>query len=115
MKTYYTFLIPFLYGSGVIELRFKDFKSGIKNLVISQFFNQEDSSKFLAKVNQIVISNLESSINFETLYKQLVEEIISSPAGAIIVMMGGESALEPLKHQSYERLKSLLTNFQVQT
>jgi len=31
--------IPFLYGSGVIELRFKDFKSGIKNLVMSQFFN----------------------------------------------------------------------------
>ena len=98
--------IPFLYGSGIIELRFKDFKSGIKNLVMSQFFNQEDSSKFLIKVNKIVISNLESSINFEALYKQLVEAIISSPAaGAIIAMMGGESALEPLKTPIIRKIK----------
>jgi uncharacterized membrane protein YheB (UPF0754 family) len=100
--------IPFLYGSGVIELRFKDFKSGIKNLVMSQFFNQEGSSEFLTKVKKIVISNLESSINFEFLYKQLVEAIISSPAGAIITMMGGESTLEPLKAPIISRIKEFI-------
>lgn len=94
--------IPFLYGSGVIESRFKDFKRGIKNLVMSQFFNQEDSTKFLIKVNKIVISN------FESLYKQLVDAIISSSAGAIITMMGGESALEALKPPIISKIKEFI-------
>ena len=75
---------------------------------MSQFFNQEESSKFLIKVNKIVISNLESSINFESLYKQLVDAILSSPAGAIIVMMGGESALEPLKTPIICKIKEFI-------
>ena len=59
--------IPFLYGSGVVELRFKDFKRGIKNLVMSQFFNQKDSSEFFSRINKLVVSNLESSVNFDSL------------------------------------------------
>ena len=82
--------IPFIYGSGVIELRFRDFKGGIKDLVMSQFFNKDDSNRFLNKINKLVVSNLESSIDFESLYNKLVEAIITSPAGAIIAMMGGE-------------------------
>jgi hypothetical protein len=42
------------------------------------------------------------------LYKQLVEAIISSPAGAIIVMMGGESALEPLKTPIIRKIKEFI-------
>ena len=75
---------------------------------MSQFFNQEDSTKFLIKVNKIVISNFESSINFESLYKQLVDAIISSSAGAIITMMGGESALEALKPPIISKIKEFI-------
>ncbi len=32
--------IPGLYGSGVIQLRFTDFKLAIRNLIMEQFFNQ---------------------------------------------------------------------------
>lgn len=69
---------------------------------MSQFFNQEDSTKFLIKVNKIVISN------FESLYKQLVDAIISSSAGAIITMMGGESALEALKPPIISKIKEFI-------
>ena len=100
--------IPFIYGSGVIELRFRDFKGGIKDLVMSQFFNKDDSNKFLNKINKLVISNLELSIDFESLYKKLVEAIITSPAGGIIAMMGGESALEPLKAPIINKIKDFI-------
>ncbi len=100
--------IPFIYGSGVIELRFQDFKKGIKDLVMSQFFNKDDSNKFLNKINKLVISNLELSIDFESLYKKLVEAIITSPAGGIIAMMGGESALEPLKAPIINKIKDFI-------
>ncbi len=38
--------IPFLYGSGVIPNRFEEFKSGIKQLVIQEFFSREHIDKF---------------------------------------------------------------------
>lgn len=100
--------IPFIYGSGVIELRFRDFKGGIKDLVMSQFFNKDDSNRFLNKINKLVISNLELSIDFESLYNKLVEAIITSPAGGIIAMMGGESALEPLKTPIINKIKDFI-------
>ena len=100
--------IPFIYGSGVIELRFRDFKGGIKDLVMSQFFNKDDSNRFLNKINKLVISNLELSIDFESLYNKLVEAIITSPAGGIIAMMGGESALEPLKAPIINKIKDFI-------
>ena len=38
--------VPFLYGSGVIPNRFEDFKTGIKNLIINEFFNKGNIEKF---------------------------------------------------------------------
>jgi uncharacterized membrane protein YheB (UPF0754 family) len=100
--------IPLIYGSGVIELRFQDFKLGIKNLVISQFFDKECSNKFLTKINELVVSNLKSSIDFELLYKQLVGAIITSPAGSIVAMIGGEAVLEPLREPIINKIKDFI-------
>jgi len=30
--------VPYLYGSGVIPMRFEEFKSGIKHLIVTEFF-----------------------------------------------------------------------------
>ena len=34
--------VPFLYGSGVIESKFSQFKISIHNLIMNQFFNKEN-------------------------------------------------------------------------
>ena len=99
--------VPLIYGSGVIELRFQDFKLGIKNLVMNQFFDAACSNKFLSKMTKLTISKFESSINFELLYKELVKAIIDSPAGSIISMIGGEGVLEPLKKPIINKIKDL--------
>ena len=100
--------IPLIYGSGVIELRFQDFKLGIKNLVMNQFFDKEGSNKFLTKITKLVILKFESSIDFESLYKQLVEAIISSPAASMVAMIGGEAALEPLRDPIINKIKDYI-------
>ncbi|MEC7758865.1 MAG: DUF445 domain-containing protein, partial [SAR324 cluster bacterium] len=38
--------VPGLYGSGVIPLHFEDFKTGINELIMHQFFNRENVEKF---------------------------------------------------------------------
>ena len=100
--------IPLIYGSGVVELRFQDFKLGIKDLAINQFFDKEGSSKFLTEVTKLSISKFKSSIDFKSLYRQLVETIVSSPVGGMVAMVGGEAALEPLRDPIINRIKNFL-------
>ena len=53
--------VPFLYGSGVIENKFKEFKISIKNLLMEQFFTKERLSNFF----QDEINSAKTNINFE--------------------------------------------------
>ena len=39
--------VPGLYGSGVVQLRFEEFKHGIRGLIMEQFFNHGDLSAFV--------------------------------------------------------------------
>ena len=39
--------VPFLYGSGVIPNRFDEFKFAIKDLMMRQFFTQENVEQFI--------------------------------------------------------------------
>jgi len=41
--------VPFLYGSGVVEMRFEAFKASIKNLMMNQFFTKEKIDEFFEK------------------------------------------------------------------
>ena len=40
--------VPGFYGSGVIPLRFTEFRAGIRDMVMEQFFNQENINRVLA-------------------------------------------------------------------
>ena len=39
--------VPILYGSGVIPERFEDFKQGIRELILTEFFQYHRSINFL--------------------------------------------------------------------
>ena len=39
--------VPGLYGSGVIPARFEDFKSAIRNMMMEQFFSQQNLDRFM--------------------------------------------------------------------
>ncbi len=88
--------VPFLFGSGVIPLRFKEFKEGIKNLIMHEFFSSKNLENFYKQSNLSENSFLDK-IDYEEIYKKLVEAIKESSLGSMLEMVGGEKALEPLR------------------
>lgn len=99
--------VPFLYGSGVIQLQFEAFKASIKNLMISQFFTKEQLDSFFAKEEKSlnlapIIAQMDVSPAFDALTKTVME----SSFGGMLSMFGGASALEGLRAPFSEKLKS---------
>ena len=102
--------VPFLYGSGIIEKKFEAFKTSIHDLIMNQFFTQENLKKFY----EAEFSGVKQSVDFEKVlnktdftpaYDSLKESIVQSPFGGMLGMFGGEEALEPLREPFVEKLK----------
>jgi uncharacterized membrane protein YheB (UPF0754 family) len=91
--------VPFLYGSGVITRRFEDFKLGIKNLLIEEFFTDKNINSFLPK------QDLKGKIDYEKIFQELLDAIVNSPLGGMLAIVGGKEALLPLKEPIIEKLK----------
>ena len=102
--------IPFLYGSGVIPNRFEDFKIGIKNLIIEEFFNKKHIEQFFRQNSDSLSADaINNKIDFEKVFEGLVDAIIESPMGAMLGMFGGREALKPLKEPIIEKLKNIIS------
>ncbi len=102
--------VPFLYGSGVIPSRFEEFKSGIKTLIINEFFNKEHIEKFFSsevKTN-ISSSKIVEKVDFDKIFNGLVEAIMESSLGGMLNMVGGASALEPLKEPIKIKMQEMI-------
>ncbi len=103
--------VPFLYGSGVIPNRFDEFKLAIKDLMMKQFFTQENVEQFIEGEEQqgskiFNIDPLLNAIDYEKIYKGLVTSIMESSFGEMLKMMGGEQALVPLREPFIEKMKT---------
>jgi uncharacterized membrane protein YheB (UPF0754 family) len=104
--------VPGLYGSGVIPARFEDFKQGIRNLMMEQFFSEENIERFLSAEGGVqpdlhlapVIHKLDLAPTFDS----LVEVISESKFGSMLAMVGGAEALQPLKEPFIDKMKSSL-------
>ncbi len=105
--------VPLLYGSGVIPARFEQFKSGIYQLVMTQFFSSDNIDRFLADKQQSharafdfqpVIEQADLAPAFDALLR-VVEQ---SSFGGMLSMFGGSAALMPLKEPFISRLKEAL-------
>ena len=93
--------VPFLYGSGVIPNRFEDFKSGIKNLIMNEFFSSIILEKFLKKKTNL------KNLDYDKIFIKLVEAIEESSFGSMLNMLGGKKALDPLKEPVRKKIKEL--------
>ena len=103
--------VPGLVGSGVIPSRFDEFKLAIKNLMLEQFFNQENIDRFLSNSVQDQRFDLEpviQKVDLSGSYNRLVEVIMNSSFGGMLSMFGGSDALTPLKEPFIENMKRSL-------
>ena len=100
--------VPLLFGSGVIQLRFKEFKEGIKNLVMHEFFSSKSIENFSKE--KISSTNILEKINYDDFYDKLVEAIKESSLGSMLEMMGGEKALLPIKEPLIKKLEKTVND-----
>jgi len=103
--------VPGLYGSGVIPARFEDFKFGIKNLMMTQFFTAENIDRFLkgdSGNNDLHLAPVIEKVDLSPSFDSLVETIMQSSFGSMLGMFGGQEALTPLKEPFIENMKRSL-------
>ena len=100
--------VPFFYGSGVIPGRFKEFKLGIKQLVMKEFFTPENIETFMEKQTEAFATEMKDAIDFDRVFAGLVEAIEGSSMGSMLGMIGGKKALEPLKEPVTMKLQEIM-------
>lgn len=104
--------VPGCYGSGVIPNRFEDFKLGIRQLIMNQFFTTQNIDRFmnqqLTSSSTLDLSRLADALDFDRLFVKLTEAIKESSFGPMLAMFGGEKALEPLKPAFERKLREAL-------
>lgn len=105
--------VPFLYGSGVIPNQFEDFKSGIKNIIMLQFFTTDNIKRFIQSEEESVKKDLDftpvlDAVDYDNIFQKLIDAISTSPLGAMLNMMGGAEALEPLRQPVSEKMRIAL-------
>ncbi|MFM8341503.1 MAG: DUF445 domain-containing protein [Methylomonas sp.] len=105
--------VPFLYGSGIIPARFEEFKASIKSLMMQQFFTIENIEQFIETEEQqgSKVLNLEpllDAVDYDKVYEALVSSIMTSSFGGMLMMMGGEEALQPLKQPFIDKMQGTL-------
>lgn len=101
--------VPFLYGSGVIPLKFEAFKTAIKNLLMEEFFTKEQLEEFFKNEEKKIdlIPIIEES-DFSPAYDALTKTVMDSSFGGMLGMFGGEKALEGLRDPFTQKLKSAI-------
>ncbi len=103
--------VPFLYGSGVIPLRFEAFKNSIKNLMMSEFFTLEQLENFFKnEEKKIDLEPIIQKTNFSPAFDALSQTVMESPLGGMLSMFGGIGALEGLKEPFVLKMKSSVAN-----
>ena len=101
--------IPFLYGSGIIELQFEKLKSSIKSLIMTEFFTKDRIEEFLkSEEKKIEISPLVEKFDFSPAFESLKSAVMESKFASMLNLVGGESALENLKEPFVSKLKHSL-------
>ena len=101
--------VPFLYGSGVIQLQFEAFKTSIKHLMMDQFFTKEQLDAFFEKEKKTLdLAPVIAEIDFSPAFDALTKTVMESSFGGMLGMFGGERALEGLRAPFSEKLKDAI-------
>jgi uncharacterized membrane protein YheB (UPF0754 family) len=91
--------VPFIYGSGVIPLYFEDLKRGVKELIMEQFFRDENVARFLEENASALtegsrLTGLLDMVDYDGAYDSVKEMVLGSGFGGLLRMFGGRDALE---------------------
>lgn len=106
--------VPGFYGSGVIPLRFEEFKTGIRELVMQQFFNEANVHQFFSRGGdgvsavRTLLDDVVAKVDFDRAFDALLDVIMQSSFASMLSMVGGAKALERLREPFTERMRNFL-------
>ncbi|HEY0962708.1 MAG TPA: hypothetical protein VGE69_10170 [Pseudomonadales bacterium] len=107
--------VPGFYGSGVIPLRFEEFKTGIRELVMQQFFNEENVHQFFSRGGdgdsavRTLLDDVAAKVDFDRAFDALVDVIMQSSFASMLTMVGGAKVIERLREPFIERMRNFLS------
>ena len=101
--------VPLLYGSGVIPARFEEFKVAIRQLMMEQFFTEDNIDRFLSdssgKASALNLTPIIDKVDLSPAFDSLVSVIENSSFGGMLAMVGGSEALQPMREPFIEKMK----------
>jgi uncharacterized membrane protein YheB (UPF0754 family) len=101
--------VPLLYGSGVIPARFEEFKLAIRQLMMEQFFTEQNIDRFLSdssgKASTVNLAPVIEKVDLTPAFNHLVTVIEQSSFGPMLAMVGGSDAIQPMKSPFIEKMK----------
>lgn len=105
--------IPFIYGSGVIPNHFKEFKTGIKHLIMDNFFTDENITRGFESLkdelmSEIDMTNAVEGIDYDKIFDAFKAEILGSTAGGLLGAFGGAALIERYRASFREKVKSYI-------
>lgn len=102
--------VPGLVGSGVIPARFEEFKTAIRDLMMEQFFTQENIDRFVSQTAKpsLHLAPVIEKVDLTPAFDRLADVIMASSFGSMLGMFGGKDALNPLKDPFVSNMKAAL-------
>ncbi len=105
--------VPFVYGSGVIQLYFEDLKRGIKDLIMEQFFRDENVARFLdenasALTEGTRITGFLDMIDYDGAFDSVKAMVLGSGFGGLLRMFGGSDTLEKQRPVFREKVQDVI-------
>lgn len=105
--------VPLCYGSGVIPLRFKEFKQGIKDLIMNEFFTDENVDQFFQGQTESAAANINfkpviDSIDYDQMFDRLIESVMDNALGNFLSMVKARRAFEPVRPAFKKKMELLL-------
>ena len=74
----------------MIPERFEEFKQGIKELILTEFFSLASINKFLESKINLKKNNLSQELDYDLIFNKLTEAIEESSLGSMLGMVGGK-------------------------
>ena len=100
--------IPLIYGSGVVQNNFDQFKIAIKGLVLEEFFDRDNVLGLLSNTETQNAIGISGFISPNRIFDEFVEAIQASSLSGMLAMVGGATALEPLRTPITEKFSKLV-------
>jgi hypothetical protein len=108
--------VPGLYGSGIVPARFEDFKAGIRDLILENFFRADHFERLteMALEEDLDLGGIADEVRYSELFDGLLESVRGSRLGGLLSLVGGDAVLEglrdPFEREMRKRVAALLAH-----